>query len=117
MRYVILVLLNLPVILLAFINIVTQFKLGKITIRRFHHQLTMWSTILIVLICSFPVYNYLSGRSILDSQDLSFFDVIEVTMIVYLIYVVNDHRRKIEQNERTIRDLHQELSIQLSSKK
>lgn len=117
MRYIILVLLNLPVILLAFVNIVTQLKLQKITTHRFRQQIIMWCIILVVLICSFPIYNYASGRSVFDSQDLSLFDVIEITVIVYLIYVVNDHRRKIEQNERVIRDLHQELSIRLSSKK
>ena len=116
MRYIVLVLLCLPVILLALINIVTQYKMKKITRHRYRSQFVLWFVILIVLICSFPIYNLIIGKPIFDSSELSLFDVVEITVIVYLFYVVNDHRRKIERNEKTTRDLHQELSIKLSTK-
>ena len=114
MRYLILVLLNLPVILLALVNIVTQYKLKKVPKDRFRQQLILWMTLLIVLVGSFPVYNYFTGRHPLDSTDLSVFDIVETTAIVGLIYITNNLRRKVEQNERLTRDLHQELSIILS---
>lgn len=117
MRYVVLLLLNLPVILLAFVNLVAHYKMKKISPRRFRFQFIFWLIVLTILICSFPVYNYLSGRALLDSHELSLFDVVEVTAIVYLLYMVNDHRRKIEQNEKTLRDLHQELAIKLAQTK
>lgn len=116
MRYIILVLLNLPVILLALINIVTHYKMKKVERRRFRFQIILWLVILIVLVSSFPLYNYLIGKAILDSSELSLFDIVQTTAIVYLLYIVNDHRRKIERDERTIRDLHQEISIRLSEK-
>jgi hypothetical protein len=114
MRYIILVVLNLPVIFLALLNIITQHKLNRISRYRFTYQIIVWLVVLVVLVCSFPFYNYLSGRPILDSRELSLFDVVQTTAIVYLFYTVNNHRRKIEQNEKTIRELHQELSIRLS---
>jgi hypothetical protein len=116
MRYIILVLLNLPIILLALINIVTQYKTKKAEPRRFRFQIILWLVILVVLVSSFPLYNYLSGKPILDSSELSLFDIVQTTTIIYLFYIVNDHRRKIERDERTIRDLHQEISIRLSEK-
>ena len=116
MRYIILVLLNLPVIFLALINIITQYKVGRISPRRFKQQVFLWLVILIVLICSFPVYNHLSGKPILDAHELSSFDIVQTTAIVYMIYTLNNHRRKIEQNEKQLRDLHQELSIRLAEK-
>lgn len=116
MRYIILVILNIPVILLALTNIVTQFKLNKISKRRFYVQVTVWVIILILIIGSFPVYNYMIGAPILDSHELSLFDVAQTTAIVYLFYIINNQRRKSEQNERAIRELHQELSIRLSRK-
>lgn len=115
MRYLILVLLSLPVILIALVNIITQYKMKRISINRFRHQIVLWLIILIVLACSFPVYNYISGKPVLDSRELSAFDIVQTTAIIYLIYIVNNHRRKIEQNERLIHDLHQELSIRLSA--
>jgi hypothetical protein len=114
MRYLLLVALNLPVIILAFANIITRYKLEKVSKSHFRHQILLWFTIVIVLVASFPVYNVLLGRPILQSNTFSLFDIVQTTAIVYLIYIINDQRRKIEKNEKIIRDLHQELSIRLS---
>ena len=116
MRYLILVLLNLPVILLALLNIVTQYKLRKVSKQRLQHQVLLWLVVLIVLVCSFPIYNLLSGKPLLDSSELSLFDIVQTTAIILIFYVVNRQRQRIEQNEKIIRDLHQELSIKLSQK-
>ena len=117
MRYLVLLLLNLPIILLALLNIITQFKTGKVTRKRFRRQMTLWSAVLVVIIGSFPVYNLTVGRPPLDSTSLSAFDIVEITMIVFLFYAVNDQIRKLDQTERRLRELHQELSIILSEKK
>lgn len=114
MRYIILVLLNLPVIFIALINIITQYKMKKMSQARFRHQIVLWLIILIVLVCSFPIYNLTRGYEIFDSSELSLFDIVQTTGIVYLVYILNNQRRKIEQNEKILRDLHQELSIKLS---
>ena len=114
MRYIVLVILNIPVILLAFVNIVTQYKLKKVDRRRFRFQIILWIVILVVLISSFPIYNLAIGLPVLDSSELSLFDIFQTTAIIYLFYIINDYRRKIERDERTIRDLHQEISIRLS---
>ncbi|MDB5162039.1 MAG: hypothetical protein JWM52_547 [Candidatus Saccharibacteria bacterium] len=117
MRYIILILLTLPIVLLALTNIITQYKTAKITKYRFKYQIVLWLAILIVLVGSFPVYNYLVGNPILDAHELSLFDVAQTTALVYLFYFVNNLRRKNEQNEITLRELHQELSIKLSTGK
>jgi hypothetical protein len=116
MRYLILVLLNLPVILLALVNILTQYKLKKISVNRLRHQIILWVVILVVVISSFPAYNYFSGNQLFDSKELSLFDIAQTTALIYMIYVINNHRRKLEQTEKIIRDLHQEISIKLSEK-
>lgn len=117
MRYIVLVLLNVPIILLALVNIITQYKVKSVSTRRFRFQIFLWVVILIVLIGSFPFYNYTTGKPILDSSELSLFDIVQTTAIIYLFYIVNDHRRKIERSERITRDLHQEISIKLSKKR
>lgn len=72
--------------------------------------------LLIVLIASFPVYNLLSGRPIFDATELSAFDIVQTTAIIFLIYIVNAQRHRIEMNERRMRDIHEGLSIKLSDK-
>lgn len=114
MRYIILVLLNLPVILLALLNIITQYKLGKTTRRRFMRHIMTWLVLLIVLIGSFPAYNIFIGNALFDASELSLFDVAEITAIIFLFYVVNRQHQQIEKTEKNLRELHQELSIKLS---
>ena len=117
MRYIVLVLLNVPIILAALINIVTQYKLRKVSPARFRHQLIIWLILMIVLIGSFPLYNISIGHPPLDSSELSLFDILQTTAIILLFYIVNNQRQRIDQNERRLRDLHQELSIRLSNGK
>lgn len=116
MRYIILVILNLPIILLAFFNIITQYKLKKIPLERFRLQLLLWAIILALLLSSFPLYNLISQNPILDSSELSLFDIVQTTAIVTVIYIINRQRQRIEITEKRLRDLHQELSIRLSEK-
>lgn len=117
MRYIILVALNLPIVLLALLNIITKYKMRHASKSRFVKQLILWLLILVILVGSFPVYNVLVGRPVLDSIDLSAFDIVQTTALVFLFYVINDQRQKAEQTERRLRDLHQQLSIILSDAK
>lgn len=117
MRYLILLLLNVPIISVALLNLVTRYKLRKISKKRFSIQILLWLGLLTVLILSFPVYNYLVGNHPLDSTELSYFDIFQTTAIIFLLFIINDLRQRIEKNERTIRDFHQEVSIILSAKK
>lgn len=114
MRFLILLLLNVPIISIALLNLITRYKLRKVTKRRFKIQMILWATLLVVLIASFPLYNLVLGKPLFDSNDLTAFDIVQTTAIISLIYVVNTMRQKAEWNEKTIRDLHQELSIKLS---
>ena len=116
MRFVVLVLLNLPIILLALLNVITQLKMRRIGKERFRNQLITWLVILVILVTSFPVYNLLVGRPILDAHSLSTFDMVEITMIILLIYIINHLRQKIERTEHLLRELHRKLSIKLSDK-
>lgn len=116
MRYILLLLLNLPVILLALMSIITQYKMKRMPRERFRSQIVLWIIALIVIVGSFPIYNLLSGKSLFDSAELSLFDIFEITVIVVLVYSLNNQRQKIDRAEKTLRDLHQELSIKLSQK-
>lgn len=76
----------------------------------------LWAILLVILVFAFPLYNLFTSKPLLDSEELSLFDIIQTTAIIFLIYVVNNMRLKNEWNEKRIRELHQEVSIRLSSK-
>ncbi|MFZ2275592.1 MAG: DUF2304 family protein [Candidatus Nanogingivalis sp.] len=114
MRYLILITINLPIVFLAFLNIITQYKMKRIDKERFIRQTLLWLIISLVLILAFPIYNLANGRAFFSSVELSFFDIAEITSIVFLFYTVNNQIRKLNNTERRLRDLHQEMSIILS---
>lgn len=113
MRYLILLMLNVPIILLAFLDILTRYKMNRISKRRFYYQLLLWIAVLGVVASSFPLYNALRGKPLLDSSDLSAFDIVQTTVIIWLIFIINNLRQKLANIDHRLRDLHQELSIKL----
>lgn len=115
-RYLLLFLLNFPLILLAILGLITQYKLGKSSKRRMYVQLTIWILIAVSLLAAEPIYNWLFVRGLTQTDSLSLFDVVQITAIVMLFYVANRTRAKLDILERRVQDLHQELSIRLSLK-
>lgn len=115
MRYLALVVLNLPILLVAILNIVTRYKLNKIDKIRFRQQIFFWILITIIICASFPIYNIYIGNPIFKSDLFSWFDIIQTTIVIYLIYSTSRLRQHLDIVEKTQRELHQELSIKLSS--
>ena len=115
-RYTLLLLLNLPFIFAAALSQITQYKLGKSSRKRLYVQLVIWATILTGLIFAEGIYNWLFAKGLTQTDSLSLFDVVQITAIVMLFYIVNRFIQKIETIEHRLNDLHQELSIRLSEK-
>jgi len=115
-RYFLLLLFTLPFIIAAIANLITQYKLSKITRGRFVSWIIIWTSVLIGLIFTESLYNWLFVNNLTVSESLSLFDVVQITAIVMLFYIANRLRQKAEVNERRLRDLHQEISIKLSEK-
>lgn len=116
-RYVLLLLFNLPFVILAVTSIITRYKMRRITRRRASIQLLLWSILLLGLIVAEPVYHWLFANNFTDTDSLSLFDVVQITAIIFLLYLLNGVSGRVEQTEKRLNDLHQELSIRLSSRK
>jgi hypothetical protein len=115
-RYLLLFLLNFPFILAAILGALTQYKLGKSSKRRFIAQTILWLVILTGLLIAQPLYEWLYSNELTQTEPLSLFDVIQITAIVVTFCIANRTRAQLESTERRLQDLHQELSIRLSSK-
>lgn len=115
-RYLLLLLLNLPLILLSILGAVTKYKLKRSSSRRLFLQVAFWATIFIGLLSAEFIYNWLFQNKLTQTEPLSLFDVIQITAIVCVLYMTNRAHSKIELLEKRVQDLHQELSIKLSLK-
>lgn len=114
-RYLLLFIINLPFIFAAVLSQVTQYKLGKSSRRRLQVQMILWLIILVSLGSAELIYNWLFANGLTATDSLSLFDVVQITAIVILFYVVNRSRAKLDTLERRVQDLHQEISIKLSN--
>jgi hypothetical protein len=113
-RYVLLLLINLPFILVAIVSQITRYKMKRSSKRRLYVQMLLWFLILGGLITAEPLYTWLFARGLTQTDSLSLFDVVQITAIVIIFFIANQSRQKIETLERRLQDLHQEVSIRLS---
>lgn len=114
-RYLILLLFNLPFIVIGMVNSLVTYKLGRSSKGKLYARLIFWLVLLSGLILAEPIYEYLHVNGLTVTDSLSLFDVVQITGIIFLIYMTNRNRNKVEALEYRLKNLHQELSIQLSS--
>jgi hypothetical protein len=114
-RYFLLLLLNTPFILAGILTALTQYKLRHATRRRMIVQIGFWIVLFASLASAQIIYESLFSYGLTQTESLSLFDVVQITLIVTLVYAFNRMRMKLEVMDRRVSNLHQELSIRLSS--
>ncbi len=113
-RYLILVLLNIPLISLAILNTIISRKLRKSSRKRAVAKIVFWIGVLVGLILVEPIYTFLYSEGLTQTEALSLFDVLLISSSIGLFYLLNQAYLKIDAIERRLNDLHQEVSIRLS---
>lgn len=113
-RYLLLTILILPFVSLGILSIFTKYKVNGGSRRKMIVQITGWLIIFIGVACAKPVYETLFNAQLTVSEPLSLFDVVQLTSIVFLLYLVTRMYSRINMLEKRFRDLHQEISIHFS---
>jgi glycosyltransferase involved in cell wall biosynthesis len=113
-RYLILVILNTPLVIAALLSAFIDFKMGRTSIKVFFRHVILWLFIFAGLACTKFIYESLFSHGLTQTEPLSLFDVIEITGIIFVLFMESRSRIKIGTLERRVQDLHQELSIRLS---
>ena len=116
-RYLVLLILNIPLIVIALVSILVDYKMGKLSRKKYFLQIAIWLIIFAGLAAAKFIYEFLFSNHLTQTEPLSLFDVIEITGIILVLFMANRSRIKIETLERRVQDLHQELSIRLSGDK
>ena len=116
-RYLILVIINTPLVLAALLSALIDFKLGKYSFRKYLWQTAIWVGIFVGLASIKTIYAFLFSNHLTQTEPLSLFDVMQITGIIVVLFMANRARIKVDALERRVQDLHQELSIRLSDTK
>lgn len=98
-------------------NAFVSYKMKHISLKRMVLKFIFWISLLMALIFTEPIYNWLYSEGLTQTEALSLFDVILITVSLLLFFLVNKLYVKVDVLERRVQDLHQELSIRLTEKK
>ncbi len=113
-RYVILVILNSPLIFAGVLDAIVSYKLNRSSRRRFIFRILVWAAIFLGLVFMQSIYNFLFSHQLTKTEPLSLFDVVQITGIIFVFFIANQAYSRADLLERRVQDLHQELSIRLS---
>jgi hypothetical protein len=115
-RYLLLVLVNVPFVLAGLLGTIVSYKMKQSSKRRTIFKIVFWLSIFAALALAYPIYEFLFDKELTDTEPMSLFDVIQISGIIGLTYVATRLHGKVENLERRVQDLHQELSIRLSER-
>jgi len=87
-----------------------------LSFRRFIFKSAFWIVVFFGLLLAENLYDFLYKEGLTQTEPLSLFDVIQITGVIYVFYLVNRLYVKVDLLERRVQDLHQELSIRVSKK-
>lgn len=115
-RYLLLILLNTPLICVAILGAITRYKLKRSTKNQTVLQIILWTLIFTGLVSAKFIYEWLFSHKLTETEPLSLFDVVQITALITLVFIANRQRIKLDSIEQRLHSLHQEISIRLSKK-
>lgn len=116
-KYNILIILCLPILLLFLVRIYDNFKRSKISTRGLVILLIFWSILTLGILFNQQIFNYLDQSNLIQSTPLSLYDVLQITAIIFLIYLVFRQAYKIEDLQNKLSKLNEEIALRNSNKK
>lgn len=110
-RFAILVIINLPLIVIAVIGTLTSYKTGRISKKRCRLELLFWVVLGGGLIITEPLYNLLLASHLTDSDPMSIFDMVLLTLLVLSALWIKSMHAKAADLQRKFSLMHEHLAI------
>jgi len=113
-KYVLLFILNVPFVIFGVLKAVMVYRTKSVDRLTFALRMLFWLLILLVLIFSHGIYNYLFDHGLTDSTPLSLPDVVLATGVMICLSLCVRLYSKVDAMDKRISDLHEKLSIYTS---
>lgn len=113
-RFLILVLINLPVVLIGIIGAITSYKTSRTTKKRYITEVIGWVLVGVALVLIEPAYNLLLKSHLTSSDSMSIFDVVLLTLILLLGLLIIRANEKISLLNKKISRIHEHVAIKES---
>jgi hypothetical protein len=113
-KYVLLFILNIPFVLFGYLKTAMLYRTKNTDNLTFVLRMLFWTAILLVLVFSHGIYNYLYDHGLTDSTPLSLPDVVLATGIMVCLSLCVRLYSKVDAMDKRISDLHEKLSVYIS---
>jgi hypothetical protein len=112
-KYLLLVLINLPIVLIGVARAITRYKTKPARISRDKCvlEVVFWLAIGVALSFVEPIYNTLIQHNLTDSPPMSLFDVVVLTLFVFCLLMIVEVNEELTAQKKTISRLHEKLAI------
>ncbi len=110
-KYLLLVLINLPVVMVGIVRAITRYKTkpSRISRTKCVVEVVFWLSIGVVLSFVQPLYNTLIQHNLTDSAPMSLFDVAVLTLFVFALLLIVETNEEVTALKRTVTRIHEKL--------
>ena len=112
-KYLLLILINAPIVLLGIVRAITRYKTkpARISKNKAVYEVLFWLSIGVALSFAQPIYNALVRYNLTDSTPMSLFDVAVLTLFVFALLLIVETNEELTSLRKTVSRLHEKLAI------
>lgn len=112
-KYLLLFLINLPIMLFGITRAITRYKTkpARISRNKCVIEVALWIAIGVALSFVEPIYNALIQHNLTDSPPMSLFDVVVLTLFIFCLMLIVELGEELASLKKTISRLHEKLAI------
>lgn len=113
-RFLILVLINVPIVLFGVLSAIVGYKTKRISKRRGMIEIICWLLAFAALACVEPVYNVLVEQHLTDSGPMSIFDMVLLTLVLLCLLLIVRANEKLTALNKKLSLIHEHVVIKES---
>lgn len=110
-RFLILILINLPVVLIGLISAIVAYKTKQTSKRRYLVEVIGWVVVGFGLVMVEPAYNLLVKNNLTASDSMSIFDIILLTLVLICGLFLVKSNEKISSINNKLSRIHEHVAI------
>lgn len=110
-RYVLLVLINIPLLLVGVVSALTSYNTRRISKKRCIGEVVFWLVVGVGLLFVEPLYNALVRHNLTNSTPMSLFDMLLLTLILFCLLLIKSTNERTANLQKKISRMHEDLVI------
>lgn len=113
-KFLVLLLVNLPIVVIGVLGAITSYKTSRISKKRSIIEVSVWLLVGLGLFFIQPAYNLLIEYELTDSEPMSLFDILLLTLVLLAALFIKNANEKISLLNRKISQIHEHIVIKES---